>query len=229
MAEIISFISAYQGWILFGLGVAALIYLRLVYKGSEQYRGARFSLEQDQARSALRRSGAMLILVLAGAVGIFITANFLGPSLPFSARPTVLPTVSLLATQSPSAEGSQEFVAASALPQTTPDGAGCTNPNATISSPENGATLTGVVEVEGTADIPNFAFYKFEFRTVGQPDGVWQAISAGTDPVNEGVLGNWDTSLVPASDYDFRLVVTDTAGNAPLPCTIQVRVVPSEQ
>jgi hypothetical protein len=119
-------------------------------------------------------------------------------------------------------------VAASPLPQSTADASGCANPEATITLPENGATLTGVVEVEGTADIANFAFYKFEFRPAAQTSSVWQAIAAGTEPVTEAVLGTWDTSLVPSGDYAFRLVVTDTAGNAPLPCVIQVRVIPSE-
>jgi hypothetical protein len=136
--------------------------------------------------------------------------------------------VSLLTTDSPPSLESEDFVAASALPLGTPNGSGCANPSATISSPQNGDTLTGAIEVQGTADIPNFAFYKFEFRAAGNTEEVWQAISAGTEPIEQDVLGSWDTSLVPAGDYDFRLVVTDTAGNAPLPCEIQVRVVPSE-
>ncbi len=39
-------------------------------------------------------------------------------------------------------------------------------------------------------------------------------------------LGFWDTTLVNPGDYGFRLVVTDTAGNAPLPCVRRVRVLP---
>ena len=227
MAEILSFLESYQTWIYIVLGAGALIYVRSTLKQAQEFRSARFGLEQEQAMDKLRRSALMLIFLAASGIGVFIAANFVGPSLPFSARPTAVPTVSLLATDPVTPVSSEDFVAATSLPAVTPDGSGCANPNATITTPENGATLSGVVEIEGTADIENFAFYKFEFRPAGS-DQVWQAISAGTETVRQGVLGSWDTSLVPASDYDFRLVVTDTTGNAPLPCQIQVRVVPSE-
>ena len=81
----------------------------------------------------------------------------------------------------------------------------------------------GVVEITGTANIENFAFYKIEYLST-EPGSIWRAISAGTEPVLDDVLGTWDTSLVPTGDYRFRLVVTDTAGNAPLPCAVQIRV-----
>jgi hypothetical protein len=89
-----------------------------------------------------------------------------------------------------------------------------------------------LVTVAGTANIQNFAFYKYEYIPVsaGVPvaGAVWRAISAGTDPKVDEELGIWDTSIVTPGDYAFRLVVTDTAGNAPLPCVLTVRVLPSE-
>jgi hypothetical protein len=86
------------------------------------------------------------------------------------------------------------------------------------------------VSVQGTADIPNFAFYKYEYIELAAglpaPGAVWRAISAGTEPKTDEELGAWDTTLVIPGDYAFRLVVTDTAGNAPLPCVQRVRVLP---
>jgi hypothetical protein len=228
MAEVVLLIEAYQFWIYAGLGLAALVYLRLLWNWAQELRKAMYGLERERARSGLRRTGAMLVLIVAGMLATFVAATFVSPALPGSARPTALPTVSLLATESPGApDGSEasQFSAATELPVGTPDGAGCENPQATLTAPESGETVQGVIDVQGTANIENFAFYRYEYRAVGS-QGVWQAVSAGTDPIVEGQLGTWDTSLVPSGEYEFRIVVTDTAGNAPQPCVIQVRVVP---
>lgn len=228
MAELVVFIEAYQTWIYVGLALVGLVYLRLTLKWWAEYREAMFGLERERALGGLRRSGAMLALILTAALGTFLAATFVGPALPLSARPTALPTVSLLATSQPNETTAANEPAATDLPVGTPDAAGCANPLATLTAPSPGETVSGTIEVEGTAAIENFAFYKFEFRLANSND-VWQAIAAGTQPVREDVLGTWDTTLVPAADYDFRLVVTDTAGNAPLPCVIQVRVAPAPE
>jgi hypothetical protein len=225
MAELIVFIEAHQTWIYLGLGMIGLVYLRITLRWWAEYREALFGLERERALGGLRRSGAMLALVVAASAGTFLAATFVGPALPLSARPTPLPTVSLLATVQPAEANGTAFAAATALPVSTANAAGCANTEATLSSPAAGDTVSGVIDVEGTAAIANFAFYKYEFRLATGSDA-WQAISAGTTPVIEGTLGTWDTSLVPAGEYSFRLVVTDTAGNAPLPCEIQIRVAP---
>ncbi len=40
----------------------------------------------------------------------------------------------------------------------------------------------------------------------------------------DDTLGAWDTRLIEPGAYLFRLVVTDTSGNAPYPCVIEVEV-----
>jgi hypothetical protein len=159
----------------------------------------------------------------------FLATTVLSPAVPASMRPTPLPTVSLLATPStPAPEDGQP--AATALPETALDSSGCLNETATLSFPTDGSDLTGPVTIEGSAAIANFAFYKYEYIElaggVPAPGAVWRAISAGTKPVSGGELGAWDTTLVIPGEYAFRLVVTDTAGNAPQPCVRRVRVLP---
>jgi hypothetical protein len=226
MAEALVLIESYQTWIYIILGVAGLVYLRLSLKWVNVYRNALFGLERERALSSLGRYAAMLALILAAMTGTFLTANFLGPAVPLGSRPTGVPTVSLLIT--PPAVGGAEgtFVPATEFALGTPEGVGCTNPLATLTSPQPDETLSGTVDVKGTANIANFAFYKYEFRLANSSD-TWQAVSAGTTPVVDDLLGRWDTSLVLTGDYDFRLVVTDTSGNAPLPCVIRVHIVPS--
>lgn len=228
MEQALLIIEQYQGWIYLVLGLAALTYLRLSLQWYGRWRRAIFGLERDYAGGRLVRSLAMLSFVAVVALGTFLVATFLGPAVPLAARPTPLPTISLLLTMTPVGALPTEASAGGPLPAAaTPDQAGCQNPSATISSPLPGDRLRGRVEIVGTADIPSFAFYKIEVRPAN-PDSTWKAVTAGTETKVEEVLGVWDVSLVEAGPYYLQLVVTDTAGNAPLPCALQVDVLPPE-
>lgn len=229
MEEALLLIQAYQTWIYAILGLALLIYGRTAFYQWKALRLAEFGLERERARRGATRSVAMLAWIMVVAALTFLTATFLSPAVPAAMRPTPLPTVSLLATPvtpAPAFAGP----AATGLPEAGLDPTGCENALATLTSPAQDAELRGSVTVEGTANIANFAFYKYEYISLAggnpAPGAVWRAISAGTDPVVEGELGAWDTTLVTPGDYAFRLVVTDTAGNAPLPCVIRIRVLP---
>jgi hypothetical protein len=93
--------------------------------------------------------------------------------------------------------------------------------------------LAGKVEVRGTANIENFAFYVIEVSTLGNN---WLSVitspkvtpvPSGPElsmPVVEGILGVWDTSLQEPGNYALRLTVYDSAGNSPLPCTIPITI-----
>ena len=226
MEDALLFIEEYQTWIYLALGLAVLVYLRVTWRWYRSRRATIFSLEREHASAGLARSATLLALALVLLLATFAATTFLGPAMPASERPTPLPTVSLLATPTFLLEGSEGLTTATPLPTVVVDSAGCVNPQATITTPKTGDSLTGIVEINGTASIPNFAFYKYEYvgRTAG---AVWRAIQAGTKPIQDGVLGTWDTRLVIPGEYALRLVVTDTVGNAPQPCVILVRVLPS--
>jgi len=83
-----------------------------------------------------------------------------------------------------------------------------------------GAVLKGVVQIQGSACIDNFWYYKFEFKSEGAKE--WSFIKRFDKPVESGVLGTWDTSALPAGTYLFRLVVVDKTGNYPEPCEVKV-------
>jgi hypothetical protein len=226
MAEALLFLEEYQFWIYLVLGLAALVYLRLGWRWYRARRNTIFTLEREQATERLTRSATLLGLALALMAATFIATTVLGPSMPASDLPTALPTMSLLVSPTfAGLEGEGPVVTSTPLPVTEIDSAGCTNPLATILTPATGESLSGAVEITGTADIENFAFYKYEYISL-TPGAVWRAIGAGTLPVRSGQLGIWDTTLVLPGEYGLRLVVTDTAGNAPQPCVIGVRVLP---
>jgi hypothetical protein len=178
------------------------------------------------------RSGAGLALVSAGFIATFILTTFAVPAIPASMRPTVIPTVSLLSTPQGEGDGGDtEFATATPFTVDLVDNAGCTNELATIIEPLNGDSVQGQVIFRGAANIPGFAFYKLEYHDL-QSDSTWLAISASNVAVCEGScevvdeLGTWDTSLVLPGQYAVQLVVTDTLGNAPLPCQIVIQVIP---
>ena len=232
MEEIILSIEALQSWIYLILGLAGLIYAGLVLRAFRDLRSSVFGLERERATRRMTRSGAMLILILAGLSATFVIINFASPAIPASARPTVLPTVSLLATPQP-ASGivAESFTTATPIEASAIDGAGCTNELATISSPETNSTVRGEIQFLGTANISNFAFYKLEYHDL-RPESTWLAIWASNEPVcqsgcgEQELLGTWDTTLVRPGQYAVQLVVTDTQGNAPLPCQILLQVIP---
>lgn len=232
MDEILLFVEEQQTWIYLLLALAGLIYFRSIFRSYRELRRAVFALERERAMSMLIRSGAMLALVIAALAATFVVATFAGPALPLSTRQTPLPTVSLLATPEDAIETlTEDFVTATPFDPLTVDSAGCQNPTATITNPKDGDSVSGVVAILGAANIENFAFYKLEYRRLS-PDIEWIPVSAGTQRVCEfcdinDELGTWNTSLVIPGDYAFRLVVTDAAGNAPLPCEIRLRVLPS--
>ena len=100
--------------------------------------------------------------------------------------------------------------------------ANCLNPGVRISEPGTGATVSGVIQIIGSASIPDFSYYKFEFQ--GNGFGDWTFIQRFDNSINGGILGAWDTRSVPSGDYEFRLVVVDKTGNYPEPCTVLLSV-----
>lgn len=232
MEEFLLFVEEQQAWFYGLLVLAGILYLRSVFQSFRELRAALFRLERERARARMMRSIAMLLLILSTAVSVFIVTTFASPALSMQEHGTPLPTVSLIATAG-GEEMALEGVGATGTPPQPSglDTQGCENPNATIAEPQDEDSISGVVTLRGAANVQNFAFYKIEYRGV-TPEATWMAILAGTETVcEEGCqvseeLGTWDTSLVTPGDYLVRLVVTDTAGNAPLPCTIRLKILP---
>ncbi len=103
------------------------------------------------------------------------------------------------------------------------DMSGCVNPRANITSPTPGQAVQGEVELRGSANIDQFAFYKYELSNPEAGD-VWVSLAASNTPVTEDVLGTWDSSTVPPGVYHLRLIVTDSEGNSPRACIVPVQV-----
>lgn len=225
MEEALRFIETNQGLFYILLFILGVYYAQALWNAYHDFRRAIFGLERERAATRLRRVGAYLALILTGLLVVFLLSTFAAPALPVAGVETLMPTISVL-TQSAEESSGQ---LATAIPIEAGIEA-CDNPNATITFPENGTSIGGLVQIEGAANFEAFAFYKLEYRLT-TPEATWLVIAAFTDPVCESgcpesnLLAEWDTGLVESGDYRLRLVVTDTAGNAPAPCEIQVRII----
>jgi hypothetical protein len=91
-----------------------------------------------------------------------------------------------------------------------------------ITQPEQNGTISGVVEIRGSATDDNFGYYQLEYSPHGR---AWTTIGQPryTSQVENGVLGTWDTSKVAPGSYQLRLNLADTMGNR-IQNTIQVTV-----
>ena len=144
------------------------------------------------------------------------------------------PAPSLTATQMlttvviPATQPTPTDVALPTAPSAPPDAyqPDCPATEAQLTLPAAGSNVAGEVQVEGTANVNAFSYYKFEVQFPGSdtPNFVSQYDTA----VINGFLGTWDVSdpsrYPPGGPYRFQLVVVDIYGNTTT-CTIPVNVV----
>lgn len=92
-----------------------------------------------------------------------------------------------------------------------------------IVSPREGEHVSGSLQIMGTADIPNFQFYKLEYAMGHVPlDSAFASIGHTVgDPVRDGVLRSWYVGNMPAGAYTLRLTAVDNSGNFPRPCNVR--------
>jgi hypothetical protein len=79
---------------------------------------------------------------------------------------------------------------------------------AVITSPLEGAILSGLVPITGTATHPQFQRYELSFAYSPNPTDTWFPLQppANTQVVNE-IIGRWDTALISDGVYTLRLRV----------------------
>jgi hypothetical protein len=100
---------------------------------------------------------------------------------------------------------------------------------ARIDAPTAGARIIGAVEVRGravTADRSKFSFYRLHYGSGSAPSSFRPIGSPVDQPVENGVLGVWDTSPLIAGEYTVQLTVYDTSG-ATTTARVLVNVLPA--
>ncbi|MGC9359949.1 MAG: penicillin-binding protein 1C [Anaerolineae bacterium] len=72
--------------------------------------------------------------------------------------------------------------------------------------------ISGVVSVRGTADMPNFAYYRLDYGIGNAPES-WRRLTPEIGAVvRDGVLARWDTRTLNNGIYSLRLVVRSHDG-----------------
>lgn len=219
MGAIYRFLDTYSPLVYIALAIAGLYAFRRMWRTWREWRDAVYSLEREFALNNLGKATAFGFIVLLLFFAEFYVSTFIVPSLPASDI-LVTPTLDLLATPIGTAPAGGAVILETPPPQTGMSG--CVPGEIMLTSPKPGDPISGTVVLTGTADIPNFGFYKFEFSPVGTD--TWTTISAGTEPVSEEKLGEWNTTNRPNGDYFLQLVIIDNVGQTLEPCVIAVRI-----
>ena len=225
MTVILSFFVQLAPVIFALLALGLLFGLWRITRALKEEHGAVFGLEREIARHHMRQAIATLTVVGFLALAEFALVVFMAPNIPGLTQ-LATPTINPLVT--PTGTFPLEFMETLGVvtpggPTPTVQATGCIPGQIDITSPKPGDTLKGSIELVGTADIPNFGFYKYEFAPLGSD--TWGTIVAKNMPIQDGNLGNWDISKITPGDYQLRLVVSDNQGiNFPA-CVIPVRII----
>jgi hypothetical protein len=213
----------YAPFVYGALVIGFLLASRGLTRSLREKKKAVFGLEQEISMNSVRQSLAILFVVILLVVGEVTLQAFLVPILP-GVTAISTPTLNLLAL--PTTTLSPEMLAAlgsaTAPAPATADVGGCIPGQISITSPKSSDNVTGDVLLKGTASIPNFGYYKYEFAVSGSSS--WSTINAGRTAVQDGDLGHWDTTQLATGDYLLQLVVTDNQGNALPACVVPVHV-----
>jgi hypothetical protein len=223
MASILHFFTSYAILIYLLLVVGLMFAVRGLVRARREMGESLYGLERETAHQHTSQAVAALSLIVFLAIAEVVLTVFLAPNLPalsFLVTPTINPLTTPTATLPPGLLATMGVY----TPVSTPiaQSIGCIPGQIMISSPKPGDVVKGQVILMGTADIPNFGFYKYEFSPLGID--VWSTIQANREVKRDKELGRWDTSEVSPGDYNLRLVVIDNQGNAFPPCVVPVRV-----
>ncbi len=83
----------------------------------------------------------------------------------------------------------------------------------TITSPGEGNVLSGVVDIVGTAQMPDFDYYLVQIG-FGHDPQYWIQLVRNSNMVQDGVLATWDTRRFADGAYTIRLEMGDRAGKS---------------
>ena len=235
MDEALNFFRTYETWIYVLVGFGALMYSRRFMLAWQELRSTIFGLEREQAQNRLNQSAGVLTLLTIIAAAEFVVVSFVAPLRP-EANPLLTPTLDLLATSTitlvPDESGNTASVEGDGtiVPSPTFDGrlGSCIAQEVEITSPQPGERISGEVAIVGSANAPNFGFYKLEIALLQSVN--WRTIQAGRTPQIDGTLvQSWDTGTLQSGDYILRIVVVQNDGSALPDCRVPITILPPQE
>ncbi len=221
-----------RGLVDYGIGIFAvlilgfLVYIRKFLIALKGWQRSVFGLERSMAQRQLVTSTTGLALLLFLLVGEFLIVTIVGPRMPsiqVSATPTSENPFATLTVVVEEAEAT--LVPTATIGQDTLVSE-CVPGQVEITSPADGSTISGTVEIIGSMYTDNFGSYKYEYSPTGAIS--WTTIAAGNQLKLDELLGYWYTSSLTPGVYLLQLVPLDNQGNDLTPCIITVEVVSEE-
>jgi hypothetical protein len=218
----------YSAGIFIVLFLGGLIYIRKFLIALKEWQKSVFGLERSLAQRKLVTSTTGLTLLILLIIGEFLMVTIVGPRLPapqIEATPTFDPFATVTVTLT---TGEQETIT---MPTPTIGQesleSDCRPGEVEITSPEDGSTVSGTVELIGSVNVPNFGSYKYEYSPTGAI--YWTTIAAGNQLKLDESLGYWYTSSLTPGTYLLQLVPLDNTGETMTPCIIAVEVEPAPE
>jgi hypothetical protein len=227
MNVLLRFLVRYEILIYFLLGLVVVIFLRRIFTSWKQWRTALFGLEKENSQFVFNQGLTIVIFCAFFALALFITTTFVAPSVP-NLNQVSTPTVDL------TAEATKQLGIEAQITQTTSGliptlnsvfDKGCIAGQIEWTNPTDGAVINGTVALEGTVNVDDLGYYKYEYSVAGTNQ--WVTIAAGSTKVVDGSLGGtWDTTAddIIQGDYQLRLIVYDHANNAFPECMINMTI-----
>ena len=109
-------------------------------------------------------------------------------------------------------EARQVQVGPTATPTAQP-GPQVVTQNPQIIAPKPGQALQGNIPVVVDTTFQKFQSVELTFAYANNPTKTWFLIYQGLQPVSNGPLAAWDTSLITDGDYNLRMVITFLDGS----------------
>lgn len=224
--------------------------MRSAWMAMRERRDTLYSLEREAASARIGRGLLSALGFAALGAAVFVVAQVVAPQLPAGEAPTptppgplvtLTPTITPFPTptpiSTPSPGPSPNATIAVIEPIETPTPAptparlpfeACPDPNVRITAPGDGTVLGGPFQVFGTANIENFAFYKF---VLNGPATNFEDRTAGEvykTPVVDSYLGTLDESLVAIllqfpGGYRLKLIAVNNEGSEAPACAITLQ------
>ncbi len=251
MSFVIQAVATYAPWIYAACGLIAMYQLYRIWLVRGERRQAVFSLEREKAVSDLYRVFYVALLLVMAMGATYFFSNTLAtaveplvvealqptPELPFMPTPTntplpSTPTPTITPTQAPTTlaeptavdESELEPTVAVPTPQPVIQAPSCPDNRSLLLRPGNNEVVRGNVTIVGTAAHEDFQYYKIEYAPGANADQNYGYLAGGNSPVNNGVLGNFDSNALGNGTWTLQLIVVDRTGNFPQPCRVTIVV-----
>ncbi len=222
--------SVLRGLVTYSVGIfivlifVSLIYVRRFVVALKEWQKSVFGLERSLAQRKLVKSSTGLTLLFLLIVGEFLIVTVAGPRIP-SVELAMTPTLDPFATATATLTAEQQGPTPIPTPTIGQESlvSECIEGVVEITSPADGDTVSGTVELIGSVNVENFGSYKYEYSQTGAIS--WTTIAAGNQLRLDESLGFWYTSSLTPGIYLLQLVPLDNTGAEMTPCIIAVEVV----